>query len=339
MGKVSSLFARKVVEEVTDGVDKHALLRSVGLERSRPVDPSLMIEDADYYAFLERAATADPDGTTLPLRAGAAMRCDDYGAFGLAWKSATTLRGSYDRAERYALVLTSVSTYEVEPTDAGAFMHLHRAGERHLGLRLSNEATIASIAAISREVSSAPFQPTAVHFKHGAPTSTADHEAYFGCPVHFGSDRDALLVSAETLRTPNKLGDPSISQFFETHLEAEVAKFGTKASLDRRVRDRISTTLSEGVPVLSDVARHLGMSGRTLQRRLADQGVSYQTLVDETRRQLATRLLRQTDFSLIEVAFMTGFSGQSAFTRAFKRWAGQTPRSFRLDPQSGVPPA
>jgi len=76
------------------------------------------------------------------------------------------------------------------------------------------------------------------------------------------------------------------------------------------------------------------MSGRTLQRRLSEQGYSYQTLVDESRRELARRLLRQTDFSLIEVTFMTGFSEQSAFTRAFKRWAGQTPRSFRVDAQA-----
>ena len=76
------------------------------------------------------------------------------------------------------------------------------------------------------------------------------------------------------------------------------------------------------------------MSGRTLQRRLADQGYSYQTLVDESRRQLAKRLLQQTDFSLVEVAFMTGFSEQSAFARAFKRWAGQTPRSYRIKTQS-----
>lgn len=208
VGKVTSLFARKVVEEVHDRVDKDALLRSVGLERSGSVDPSHMIEDMDYYAFLERAAAADPHATTLPLRTGAAMRCDDYGAFGLAWKSATTLRGSYDRAERYALVLTSASTYEVEETVHGAFMHLHREGERRLSLRLSNEATIAGIASISREVASRPFRPEAVYFKHAAPASIADREAYFGCPVHFGSDRDALLVSEETLRTPNKLGDP-----------------------------------------------------------------------------------------------------------------------------------
>ena len=295
-----------------------------------------MLPDIVYYAFLEKLSTVDKNPITLPLRAGAAMRCDDYGAFGLAWKSATDLRGSYKRAERYARVLTSVSTYEVERINEGAFMHLHRDGERRLGLRISNEATIASIASISREVSTKAFIPIAVYFKHSAPESIEEHEKYFGCPVYFESDRDALLISNETLQTPNKLGDASISRFFDTHLEAELSKLEDEYSLDRKVRLQVSQALSEGVPMLSDVARRLGMSGRTLQRRLSDEGYSYQTLVDEARRQLAKRLLRQTNFSLVEVAFMTGFSEQSAFTRAFKRWAGQTPRSFRIDSQSTI---
>ena len=231
-------------------------------------------------------------------------------------------------------MLTSVSTYEVEMADDGTFMHLHRVGERRLGMRLSNEATIASITSISRQVSTKEFKPIAVYFKHLAPESIAGHEAYFGCPVHFESDRDALLVSSETLQTPNKLGDETISKFFDKHLEAELSKLEDDSSLDRRVRIQVSQSLSEGVPTISDVAGHFGMSGRTLQRRLSNRGYSYQILVDESRRQLAERLLQQTDYSLAEVAFMTGFSKQSAFTRAFKRWAGQTPRSFRIDSQS-----
>ncbi|HQU74165.1 MAG TPA: helix-turn-helix transcriptional regulator, partial [Calditrichia bacterium] len=98
-----------------------------------------------------------------------------------------------------------------------------------------------------------------------------------------------------------------------------------------RVRGQVSQALSEGVPRISDVAGQLGMSGRTLQRKLADQGYSYQSLVDEARRHLAGQLLRETDYALVEVAFMTGFSEQSAFSRAFKRWEGQTPRSYRLN--------
>jgi AraC-like DNA-binding protein len=335
MGRVTSLFARKVVEQVEGRADKDALLRTLGLERGGPVDSAHMIEDAEYYAFLERAAEVDANPTTLPLRAGAAMRCDDYGAFGLAWKSATTLRGSYDRAERYALVLTSVAMYEVEPTFNGAFMHLHRGGERRLGLRLSNEATLASIVSISREVASSPFRAEEVHIKHEAPDSIDGHEAYFGCPVRFESDRDALVVSTRTLRTPNKRGDANIVEFFDAHLAAEVDKVDDSIGLDREVRELVTTSLSEGVPLLSDVASQLAMSGRTLQRRLSEEGCAFQALVDEARRDLAKRLLRDTDYSLIEVAFMTGFSEQSALTRAFKRWVGRTPGAFRSDCRSG----
>ncbi len=329
------MFARKVVEEVVGPADKDALLLTLGLERGGPVDPAHMIEDWEYYDFLERVAAVDADPTTVPLRAGAAMRCDDYGAFGLAWKSATTLRGSFDRAERYALVLTSVSLHEVESTVNGAFIHLHREGERRLGLRLSNEATLASIVSISREVASRPFRPEAVHIKHPAPDSITAHEAYFGCPVHFGSDRDALLVSEATLRTPNRLGDAGIVGFFDAHLDAELDQLDDPVGLDGRVRDLVTTSLSEGVPLLSDVASRLAMSGRTLQRRLAEQGTSFQALVDDSRRDLAKRLLRDTEFSLIEVAFMTGFSEQSALTRAFKRWMGRTPGAFRADSRVG----
>lgn len=328
MGKITTLFVRKVFGAIECNIDsKNALAQSMGIELNKPI---YMISDTLYYSFFEKAAKIDRNGATLPLRTGANMQIDDYGAFGLAWKSATTLRGSYNRAERYARVLTSVSTYEVETTNDGAYMHLQRSGERRLGMRLSNEATIASVLTISREVSTETIHPIAVYFKHPAPESIAGHEAFFGCPVHFGSDRDALLISKESLHAPNKLGDESISKFFQSHLETELSKLEDDTALDAQVRRHVTQSLSEGVPVISDVAHHLGMSGRTLQRRLSALGYSYQTLVDESRRQLSERLLRKTDFSLVEIAFMTGFSEQSAFARAFKRWAGHSPRNFRI---------
>ncbi len=330
MGRITSLFARKVVAQVEAPAQREALLRSVGLAESGEVDPSFMLRDHDYYRFFERAAAATPDPTTLPLRVGASMRTDDYGPFGFAWKSAATLRGSYERAERYALVLTSVAVYEVEECFGGAYMHLHREGPRSLGMRLSNEATLASIAAISGEVASHPFRAEAVFLKHPGPGDTGAHEAHFGCPVHFGSDKDALQVSHETLRAANRVGDPGIARYFDTLLATEVGTLDDSVPLDRRVLDRVATALSGGVPALSDVARELGMSGRTLQRRLAAEGESFQTLVDRARRRLALRLLRDDPgIALTEVTFMTGFSDQSAFTRAFKRWTGETPGAFR----------
>jgi len=332
MGRVTSLFARKVAAQAGGGRKAEALLGTLGLEREGAVDPAFMVPAADYYAFFEKAAALDADPTTLPLRVGATMRPDDYGPFGFAWKSAPTLRGSYQRAARFSLVLTSVASYEVEKCFGGAFMHLHREGDRRLGLRLSNEATLASITAISREVASQPFRPEEVYLRHEAPADTSGHEAYFECPVHFGSERDALRVSEEALRTPNKVGDASIAQFFDTILEAEVGTLDDTVPLDRRVLDRISTALSGGVPALSEVAKELGMSGRTLQRRLAEGDATYQSLVDDARRKLAVRLLQQDgDATLSEVAFMTGFADQSAFTRAFKRWTNQTPGAFRAE--------
>lgn len=330
MGRVTSLFARKVAAQAGDSGAAGELLGRLGLEVDGEVNPTSMIPAADYYDFFEAAAAVDPDPTTLPLRVGATMRSDDYGPFGFAWKSAPTLRGSYERAVRFALVLTSVAGYELETCFGGAFMHLHRDGERRLGMRLSNEATLASIVAISREVASTPFRPVEVHLKHDPPDDTSGHQAYFGCPVHFASDRDALRVSGDTLRTPNRVGDASIARYFDTILEAAIGTLDESVPLDRRVLDRVSTSLSGGVPALSEVARELGMSGRTLQRRLSEEDTSFQSLVDDARRRLAVRLLRRgEDVSLSEVTFMTGFADQSAFTRAFKRWTGTTPGRFR----------
>ena len=338
MGQITSLFVRKVVAQVDPSVDHAALLRSVAIDPAGPADPSHMIDDGDYYSLLERIAAVEPDAVTLPLRVGASMRCDEYGAFGLAWKAATNLRHSFERAERYARVLTSVSTYTVEEADGCAFMHLHRDGHRRLGLRLSNEATLASILSISKQVSTEPVRLLGVYVKHGAPESIDEHERYFGCPVHFDTDRDALLVASSSLEAPNQLGDPGLSRFFDLHLAAEVEAVEGEASsegeavpsLYEQACQVVAQGLSDGVPSLSSVAKELGMSGRTLQRRLADQGATFQALVDESRRRLAKHLLRDTQYSLAEVAFLTGFAEQSSFTRAFRRWAGQTPRSYRL---------
>lgn len=331
MGQITSLFVHKVIRQVDETLDKRALLGSVGLDPDSAVDPGIMVSDADYYDFLETIACSDPNAIDLPLRVGASMRCEEYGVFGLAWKSATNLRGSCERAARYARVLTSVTTYEVRESAEGVYMHLHRDGDRStLGLRMSNEASIASVAAISQEVSTTTFQPLAVYFKHEGPASAAAHEQHFNCPVRFATDRDALLIADDTMQAPNKVGDPSIVKFFDMHLEDKLSKFDDDASLERRVRMQIAQSLSQGVPTVSNIAAFFGMSGRTLQRRLSDRGYSFQVLVDESRRELAEQLLKETEYPLAEVAFMTGFSEQSAFNRAFKRWAGQTPRSYRI---------
>ncbi|MEM9057397.1 MAG: AraC family transcriptional regulator ligand-binding domain-containing protein, partial [Pseudomonadota bacterium] len=270
------------------------------------------------------------DGLALPLRIGAAMRSNEYGAFGLAWKSAPKLRGSYTRSARYGHVLGSAETYSIEQTHDGVFFNLDKAGDGRMGMRLSNEASLSAVDTISREVSTADFRALAVHFKHAPRGDVSVYETHFGCPVHFEAGRDALLVSEQSLDAPNKLGDKTIAGFFDRHLEQQLASRVQDDSLELRVRRAVANALSEGVPTLSSVASGLSMSGRTLQRKLSADGHSFQSVVDRARKDLAQRLLRETDYGLAEVAFLTGFSEQSGFTRAFRRWAGQTPRSYRL---------
>jgi len=330
MSQITSLYVHKVLSHVSADVETGDLLASLGLAPGAVVNPKLFVSANQFYDFFAALASRDPDGLTLPLRIGAAMKTDEYGAFGLAWKSAPDLRGSFVRSQRYGHVLGAAETYSLEESDKGWFFSLDKTGDGRLGMLLSNEASMAAVMTICHEVATQPFQQLGVYFKHAARGDPAVYVEHFNCPVYFESGRDALLVSEECLSVPNKLGDETIAQFFDQHLEQELAKLADTDSLEKRVRLAVAKMLSEGVPSLSLIASSLGMSARTLQRRLSDQEQSFQNLVDQARRELAQQLLRESDYSLAEIAFLTGFAEQSGFTRAFKRWSGETPRSYRI---------
>jgi len=330
MSQITSLYVHKILGHVSVGVETKDLLLELGIAPDGSVDPKLMVPSHKFYDFFAMLAVRDPDGLSLPLRIGSTMRSDEYGAFGLAWKSAPNLRGSYTRSERYGHVLGSAETYTLQKSEDGWFFNLEKAGDGRLGMLLSNEASMSAVDVISKEVSTANFMPLAVFFKHAPRGDVSVYQSHFGCPVHFESGRDALLVSEEAIEVPNKLGDETIAKFFDRHLEQELALLANDEGLENQVRRVVANVLSEGVPTLSSIASELGIGSRTLQRRLSEGGHSFQSVVDIARKDLAQRLLRETDYNLAEIAFLTGFSEQSAFTRAFKRWASQTPRSYRL---------
>lgn len=328
MGQVTSLFARKVVGAAGDAIDAKSVLASVGLDVDGAWDPKIMLEEDAYYGMIEMMS-GEMDITTLPLVVGAAMRPDEYGALGLAWKAAPNLLGSFSRVERYWRLWTSVAQYGLVSTEEGVLFIEHREGTRRLGMRISIEADLASGVSLSRQVSPRPFAPLAVYFKHDAPKTTEHHAAYFGCPVHFGADKDAMLLSPRSLQEPNALGDEGITQFLVTHLDEELAGIDDALPLKAQTKGEIARALSEGLPNMADIARRLGLSARSFHRRLAEQGMSFHDLAEETRREIAVNMLREDQYALSEVAFLTGYSEQSAFNRAFKRWTGATPAAYR----------
>ena len=336
MSQITSLYVHKVLGCAGTGVQTRDLLERMGMTADGTVDPTLMVATNEFYEFFATLAARDPDGLTLPLRIGATMKSDEYGAFGLAWKSAPDLRGSMMRSERYGHVLGNAETYNLERCNDGWFFSLDKAGDGRTGMLLSNEASMSAVMTICREVSTEPFQQLAVYFKHEARGDPDVYARFFGCPVHFATGRDALLVSDQSLSVPNKLGDETIARFFDQHLEQELARIADSDSLEMRVRIAVSKRLSEGVPTLTAIASSLGESARTLQRKLSEQGQSFQLLVDKARRELSQQLLHETDYSLAEIAFLTGFAEQSGFTRAFKRWSGETPRSYHIGRQRQI---
>lgn len=107
MAQITSLYVYKVLSQATPGVETGDLMGKLGLSMNGPIDPTRMVSSSEYYDFFAALVDRDPGGLLLPLKIGASMRSDEYGAFGLAWKSAPTLRGSFKRAERYGHVLGS----------------------------------------------------------------------------------------------------------------------------------------------------------------------------------------------------------------------------------------
>jgi len=330
MSQITSLYVHKVLSHATAGVKTSDLLLDLGMDPDAPIDPKHMVDANRFYDFFATLASRDPNGVSLPLRIGATMKSDEYGAFGLAWKSAPNLRGSFVRSERYGHVLGNAETYTLQKSNDGWFFNLDKDGDGRLGMQLSNEASLSAVDVICKEVSTVRFMPLAVHFKHAPRGDTHVYEEHFGCPVYFETGRDALLISEHSMDVPNKLGDETISSFFDNHLKQELGALTNDEGLEQSVRRAVANVLSEGVPTLSSIASEIGIGPRTLQRRLSDHGHSFQRVVDTARQELAQRLLRETEYSLAEVAFLTGFSEQSGFTRAFKRWSGKTPRSYRL---------
>lgn len=330
MGVVTAIFARRIAQAAGSEVDANAMLRSIGLDPDAGMDVGEMIAADAYYGFLERIAAQMEHGHELPLKVGPLMRLNDYGALGLAWKSAPTTRDSLERVARYCRVWTDTMTYELRDEEGGSLLVLNRSGERHLGMRLSNEATVASATSLIRQTSTPRFRARAVYFRHQAPPSKSAHEVYFGSPVHYDAELDAISIPKEALDRPNHLADDGISDYLVGQLEREVERLRSDQDpIVELVRRTVSDALSDGLPRMATVAKRLAMSERTLGRRLADGGQTFKAVVESTQRTLAHNLLRQSRYSLSEVAFLTGFSEQSAFTRAFKRWSGETPKRYR----------
>ena len=164
-------------------------------------------------------------------------------------------------------------------------------------------------------------------------TRTAKHrellERHFGCRVRFKADRNALVFRSSDLDRLFITHNEELLTVIGTQLDSELAARNESQNVGEQVKDALRRSLAGKRPTLQDVAQELGLGARTLQRRLADKGMAFQQLVEDTRRELAHHYLKQNAVELNEAAFLLGFEDANSFFRAFQGWEGTSPGEWR----------
>jgi AraC-like DNA-binding protein len=170
-----------------------------------------------------------------------------------------------------------------------------------------------------------------VAFQHPRPTDTEEHQRIFAAPVHFDWPANELVFDAHWLGVPMATADANLSAVLDRHLLDLVSRIPASQTkpFSHDVRRRLAQLFRSGAIGLPALAKSLGVSERTFQRRLREEGTSLQELVDNVRAELSLSLLGDTDLSLAEVADRLGYASLGAFSRAFRRWRGVSPAAHR----------
>jgi AraC-like DNA-binding protein len=195
---------------------------------------------------------------------------------------------------------------------------------RHLA-----ELYLAKFLYAGRELTGVDWDPIAVRFRHGCPARIDAHRRFFRAPIVFGHPVDELELEGRILQLPLRGANPRLLHILDRYAAEVLSRLPPVNDFAMAVRFTIATSLQRREPTLERLAAHFHTSTRTLQRRLADAGLSLRHLVDEARRELAMRYLEREDLSLGEVGFMLGFDGRQSFHRACRRWTGTTPAEVR----------
>jgi len=170
-------------------------------------------------------------------------------------------------------------------------------------------------------------EPARVRTPH-VPDPLGPFEAFLGCGIEEGPHLAVTFREADA-RRPFLTANPALWAMFEPHLKQKLADLAASASVTERTRAVLLESLPAGISDVSSVARRLGISGRTLQRRLRDEGTSFKEVVRNLREELAHHYLHRTRHSASEIAYLIGFDQPSSFFRAFHEWTGSTPEAVR----------
>jgi AraC-like DNA-binding protein len=190
---------------------------------------------------------------------------------------------------------------------------------------------IAAYLSLGRKWSGVAFPAVQATFQHAEPSDTTEYRRLFGDRLRFNARQNTLTLSSATVALPLGTTDPDLLSYLQTKA-TNLIEQGTGISLEHQVRAAIATVMAETAPTLARIARHLAMSPRTLQRRLAEGSLQFHVLADEVRRVTALRLASARDAEVAAIARQVGYRDPDAFRAAFLRWTGKTPRDYRREP-------
>jgi AraC-like DNA-binding protein len=188
-----------------------------------------------------------------------------------------------------------------------------------------------SLVRICRQLTNQRLTPERVRMMHRRNGDSGELRGFFGCDVEFGADCDEVMFAGPIGQVAIPSADPYLNEMLVDYCEEALAhRARTSGSFRTRVENAIVPLLPHGRARMKTIAETLGMSQRTLTRRLSIEGITFAEVLDELRSDLARRYLREADLKISEIAWLLGYGEVSAFTRAFKRWTGTTPRVSRF---------
>ena len=274
--------------------------------------------------------TRDAD---IGLHLGEQIHPSTLGLVGFVMLSCANLGEALEKLIRYTNLLTDGVKGKLVKKGLLAEIEIEIIRDRQNYLletpRQPMETSFSAIATIMRILAGKPIPIREMQFSHSRPPEISEHQRIFSAPILFSQSTDKMIFASEALKYPILLANPDLLSSFEAQAEDNLNKLNKQETRSMQVQQKLIKRLNAELPNITDVARELGLSERSLQRELAAEKTSFRELLDETRRELAIKYLQNEKVSVAEISFLLGFSEPSAFHRFFKRQTGKTPNAFR----------
>ncbi len=295
------------------------------------------VTEAAAAALFDRAAELLKD-PHLGLHAGEHIRPGHYGALGYVAMNCATLGEALDCLRRYQSLVIDLGGVELEAQDEA--LVLSWQPESAAPYRQLAEFNLAGLLTFTRWMAGSQSHPDWIALAYPPPADTREHRRVFACELRFDAPCYRLALPQRWLAAPLIQPDPAMRELVARLADQQLLQLPRSDDLLARTRALIARRLKTPPVELDWIAAQLATSARSLQRRLAEADLRFNQLVDEVRRELAEGYLRNPAMNLTDIAFLLGYSEQSAFQRAFKRWTRQTPAQFRAhEIQSASGPA